>query len=183
MNGCLRDRELFLLAADEGTIAAHAHLQNCLSCTRRYQHLTWQLDSIEQTLRYTDPPKVSTPAPVLLRYWPPLTAALAAAALLLGINMWTPSSEQQSAHTSASVAEETLAFDWEQEWTPVVLATEDELPLAPLASVPSEAYLQAAMTEGGWPCEWQDPFLTPTCEIYPFPIALAMQSLEEVMYE
>ncbi|MBI3249303.1 MAG: hypothetical protein HYZ50_22610 [Deltaproteobacteria bacterium] len=181
MNVCLRDRTLFLLAAGDGTAQARAHLQSCLRCARRYQQLTRQLASIERTLRETDPSAVTAPPVTSRRYWVPLTAALATALLLVWGGLWAPSPERQPAKTTS--AHTGFERRWEKDWTSVFFAAEDRLTIAPPAPVSSEVYLQAAFAEGGWPCEWQEPFLTPTCEIYPFPLALAMQSLEEVMYE
>ncbi len=167
MNICLRDRALFLLAAGEGTAQTRAHLRSCLHCARRYQRLTRQLHGIEWTLRETAPPTVTYVPAVSHRYWVPLTAALAAALLLIWGGVWTPSPQLQPARRDS----------------PLFFFAEERMIIAPLASVPAEAYLEAAFTEGGWPCEWQEPFSTPTCEIHPFPLALAKQSLEEVMYE
>ena len=179
MNVCLRDRALLLLAAEESTNQQRAHLKSCLRCRQRYQRLTRQLDVIEQTLRKTEPPILDHYLAPLRKQWIPQVAALAVALLVIWGGLWLwqfePHSQQPSLHS--------VANQWETA-EPFSLFEVDSTPwIAIPAPVSNEVYFQAALSEEGWPCEWQDPFLTPTCEIHPFPLIVARQHIEEVLYE
>jgi hypothetical protein len=179
MNVCLRDRTLLLLIAGESTNQQQAHLRSCLACKQRYQRLVQRFEVIEQTLWKTEPPILNRHLAPLRTLWIPQVAALAAVLLVIwgGLQLWQfePHSQQSSLH---SVANQWATAE------PFSLFEVDSTPWITIpAPVSNEVYFQAALSEGGWPCEWQDPFLTPICEIHPFPLILAGQHLEEVLYE
>jgi hypothetical protein len=69
---------------------------------------------------------------------------------------------------------EDLSLLLEDELSPVLFAMVDVRADPMPIEVSNSVYLQAAL-EGGWPCEWQEPFLTPACEIHPFPFLLGGQ--------
>src|SRR5262249_15177929 len=166
---------LLLFSAGEGTSEQRAHLATCASCATRYRQFVHDLESIERVLRETSPPP---PAPFSRRLalrarWLPAAAALAAT-IMLGLGgMWLRQPSQPT--VAREIPNEDVVSFLEDQVSPALFATADRQVAAIPAPVSNVVYLQAAL-EGGWPCEWQEPFLPPTCEIHPFPLLLGGQS-------
>lgn len=57
----------------------------------------------------------------------------------------------------------------ENEVSPALFATVDTHMVEVPTPVSNFTYLEAAL-EGEWPCEQQEPFLDPTCDVHPFPL-------------
>jgi len=55
MNGCLTERTLTFLRADEGGAEERAHLRACRACAARYRELERDLDAIANVLRAGPP--------------------------------------------------------------------------------------------------------------------------------
>lgn len=173
MNTCLRNRALLLLSAGEGTSKQQAHLATCASCATRYRRFVRDLEAIEQMLREPSPlPTVSRRFLPLRLRWRPMTAAFSAMLVLVWGGLWL----RQSARplVSREARTEDISRFLADEVSPALFATVDVRTAPILAPVSNSVYLQAAL-EGGWPCEWQEPFLTPVCEIHPFPLLLGGQ--------
>jgi hypothetical protein len=170
MNTCLRNRALVLLSVGEGTREQQAHLATCASCATRYRRFVHDLEAIEHLLRVTSPPPAVFRRFLLRRLpWRPMVAAFAAAFVLIGGGWWLRQSFQPP--VSGEAYTEDVSHFLESELSPALFATVDVHTTSIPSAVSNSVYLQAAL-DGGWPCEWQEPFLTPTCEIYPFPLLL-----------
>ena len=83
MKRCLRERELVLLQADDGTADQRRHLRDCAECAARFRRLADDLALVGRVLQ--DEPPYMFPAAVGRRIWAP--AAAAALAVLLVMNL------------------------------------------------------------------------------------------------
>ncbi|HJY83744.1 MAG TPA: hypothetical protein VKK81_21990 [Candidatus Binatia bacterium] len=173
MNTCLCNRALLLLSAGEGTSEQHAHLATCASCAAQYRRFVHDLEAIEQMLRETSPsPTVARRFFPLRLRWRPVTVAFAATLVLVWGGLWLRQPSWPPVSDEARI--EDVSRFLADEVSPALFATVD-VRTAPIpAPVSNSVYLQAAL-EGGWPCEWQEPFPTPICEIHPFPLLLGGQ--------
>ncbi len=171
MNTCLRKRTLLLLSAGEGTNEQRVHVATCASCAARYRRFVRELEVIEHMLRETSPPPAVSRRFPSWR-WRPVMAALAATFVLVWGGLWLrqpfrlPVSDEAYTEDASSFLADDLS--------PALFVTVDVQTTPILAPVSNSVYLQAAL-DGGWPCEWQEPFLTPACEIHPFPFLLGGQ--------
>jgi hypothetical protein len=173
MNTCLRNRALLLLAAGEGTSAQQAHLALCTACAARYRRVVHELESIEWVLRETSPRPAPVPARLFLRRrWLPTVATLAALIALIWGGMWLRQLPQ-SGVARKTVNQEVVSF-LEDQVSPALFAMTDVGLVDIPAPVSNLTYLQAALDDD-WPCEQQDPFSAPGCEIHPFPLLFEEQ--------
>jgi len=173
MNACLRERTLLLLSAGEGTNEQRTHVATCAACATRYRRFVHELEGIEQTLRETSPPPAVSPRLLPMRWrWRPVAAAFAATLALVWGGLWLR--QPSSPPVSMAARTEDLSLLLENELAPALFAMVDVRADPMPIQVSNSVYLQAAL-EGGWPCEWQEPFLTLACEIHPFPLLLGGQ--------
>lgn len=174
MRRCLSENILLRLAAGDGSATQRAHLEECPSCTRRYEHLTQHLAVVEQVLR--EPPPAArhltvTSPRVVYRYTLPLAVAVAVLLMLGWGRFWSQKPERSTATRTPNT--EVLYF-FEKEVVPALFATasasEPPLPVA----VSDATYVEAALA-GSWPCEPSVVSSTSACEIYPFPLLITEQ--------
>lgn len=86
MNRCLRERELVLFQAEDGTAAQRRHVAGCAVCAERLRRLREDLTVIDQVLEEEPPRRRRVRAPAWRRaIWIP--AAAAAVALLVVMNL------------------------------------------------------------------------------------------------
>ncbi len=84
MKNCLDEKTLLLIHDGEGSDAARAHLESCLSCARRFRQLADDLKDIVTVLKQPPPPaERRAPWKFAAVGWP-LAAAVAALAFLAG---------------------------------------------------------------------------------------------------
>ncbi len=173
MNACLRERTLLLLSAGEGTNEQRTHVATCAACATRYRRFVHELEGIEQTLHETSPPPAVSPRFLPIRSnWRPVAVVFAAILMLVWGGLWLR--HPSSLPVSMAARTEDLSQLLENELAPALFAMVD-VRVAPIPTqVSNSVYLQAAL-DGSWPCEWQEPFLTPVCEIHPFPLLLGGQ--------
>jgi hypothetical protein len=173
MNACLRKRTLLLLSAGEGTNEQRTHVATCAACATRYRRFVHELEGIEQTLREPPPPLVASRRRLPGRLsWRPVAVAFAAILMLVWGGLWLR--QPSLLPVSMAARTEDLSLLLENELSPVLFAMVDVRADPMPIEVSNSVYLQAAL-EGGWPCEWQEPSLTPACEIHPFPFLLGGQ--------
>ncbi|HXG20059.1 MAG TPA: hypothetical protein VNN62_13420 [Methylomirabilota bacterium] len=172
MSRCLSEHALLkLLAGDEAT-HRRAHLTHCLHCTARYQQLVRTLRAIEHTLATTVPPAPHIEdRPRMSVLWIPAVVVLTAALLVGWVSWWRPPSFISSTPPSAVQTEQIYQF-LTTEVDPAVFAAADVgSPVLPTPASPA-SYLQAAL-DGGWPCEYREPFASSPCEPPSFALASA----------
>lgn len=177
MTRCLRDYTLFMLYKGDGTEQQWTHLSTCLLCTVRYQQLVRDMEKIGEILEGNPPLRSAAPQSSLFRqYWVPVVAACATMLLLMwGSVHWGPSSRTTLTAKTQPQPENVSEFLQDSVAPALFSLTDINSEVATPVRVSSSAYVQAAL-EGGWPCERQEPFLTPGCEIHPFPLLIREQS-------
>lgn len=173
MSHCLRDQTLLLLYEGEEAGDARSHLNTCVACHARYQHLVSDLEVIDETLQG---PPLWEPAPRKMRVMQARRLSVAVACVLVMIVVggrlwWQESSVPVS--SPAPRAEEIVRFV-EKEVAPALFATTDGHAPTLFSSISHLAYVEAAV-QGEWPCERQTPFADPRCEVHPFPLLIGGQ--------
>ncbi len=84
MKNCLDEKTLLSIHAREGSDAARAHLEGCLSCARRFRQLDDDLKEIVTVLKQPPPPgNIANPRRLPNLRWS-LAAAVAGLAFLAG---------------------------------------------------------------------------------------------------
>lgn len=85
MNRCLTEKTLLLLYDEKGTVFQRDHLQECGTCSARYERLTRDLEAISQALRQPPPPDAVGYCfgPIGPRWLPATVAAAILATVLL----------------------------------------------------------------------------------------------------
>jgi len=100
MTGCLEDKALFLLSEGEASEAQRSHLQNCQTCSKRYDEIQRDLRLITHTLgQEPTPVRLAKPgAPILYRSLPIAAGILLAVALMWGESrLWRPAAPSEQA--------------------------------------------------------------------------------------
>ena len=171
MSRCLSNHALLKLAAEDESAPRRAHLTHCVHCTARYQQLTRTLRAIEHTLATTVPPALpGENHPRVSVLWIPAMVALTAALLVSWIG-WRPPLLISSPSQRTVQPEQIYQF-LATEVAPAVFGAADvEPPELPTPASPA-SYLQAAL-DGGWPCEYREPFASSPCEPSSFALASA----------
>lgn len=177
MTRCLHDYTLLMLYKGDGTDQQWSHLSTCLLCTVRYQHLVRDLEKIEEILEVAPPLRtvVSHQRSSYQRWFPAVAALAATLVLTWGSVRWWQSSQALIVAKAQPQPDKVSEF-LQESVAPALFSVADINSEATTpVRVSSSAYVQAAL-EGGWPCERQEPFLTPGCEIHPFPLLIRGQS-------
>jgi hypothetical protein len=156
MNGCLRERTLFLLSEGEGSAAERAHLGACPRCAARYEDMTRASALAARVLEEGPLPARAAGREATLRPWS-IAAALAVGLVLALVWRGVPGDPSRR---PAALAEDTSDPQGLYLMSRVLFAPEAESAPAPDSD---GVYLEAALS-GESPCETERGGWDPRCQ-------------------
>lgn len=156
MKECLSEERLVAIYYDDAPEQDREHRESCLTCTRRYQALTRDLDDISAALAgVSTDVDLYRPRPVTGWIITAMAAALVAA-VVWNVSRTTPTTVA-AAGARVQIAEQT------EEVSEAVFDAADSDTLRVTVRNRDEDYVRAAL-DGGFPCLWYDPLYADDCD-------------------